>query len=163
MLAVFTTVASREEALTLATVLVERRLAACAQIEPIESVYRWDGAVRHEGEFRIVFKTVEALRKLPGKPKPEDGKPFRAAILAAARLDDGNRRSVVQLLQHWTNGKEFGAEKTELGRRFLQQIKDEVKKRAFPIPYEKTILTYASLHNDAGFIGAAGCAKLKFK
>ncbi|MDB5389945.1 MAG: glcK 2 [Planctomycetaceae bacterium] len=57
----------------------------------------------------------------------------------------------------------FGAETTELGRRFLQEIKDEVKKRAFPIPYAKTILKYASLHNDAGFIGAAGCAKLKFK
>jgi glucokinase len=57
----------------------------------------------------------------------------------------------------------FGAETTELGRRFLQEIKNEVKKRAFPIPYAKTILTYASLHNDAGFIGAAGCAKLKFK
>ena len=58
MLAVFTTVASREEALTLAEALVERRLAACAQIELIESVYRWDGEVRHEPEFRIVFKTV---------------------------------------------------------------------------------------------------------
>jgi glucokinase len=57
----------------------------------------------------------------------------------------------------------FGAEKTELGRRFLQEIRNEVKKRAFPIPYAKTILKYASLHNDAGFIGAAGCAKLKFK
>lgn len=57
----------------------------------------------------------------------------------------------------------FGAEKTELGRRFLQEIRSEVKKRAFPIPYAKTILKYASLHNDAGFIGAAGCAKLKFK
>lgn len=57
----------------------------------------------------------------------------------------------------------FGAETTELGRRFLQEIRSEVKKRAFPIPYAKTILKYASLHNDAGFIGAAGCAKLKFK
>jgi glucokinase len=57
----------------------------------------------------------------------------------------------------------FGAETTELGRRFLQEIKNEVKKRAFPIPYARTTLTYASLHNDAGFIGAAGCAKLKFK
>lgn len=57
----------------------------------------------------------------------------------------------------------FGADKTDLGRRFLQEIRNEVKKRAFPIPYAKTILKYASLHNDAGFIGAAGCAKLKFK
>lgn len=57
----------------------------------------------------------------------------------------------------------FGADKTDLGRRFLQEIRNEVKKRAFPIPYARTILKYASLHNDAGFIGAAGCAKLKFK
>jgi periplasmic divalent cation tolerance protein len=58
LLAVYTTVASREEALTMAKALVERRLAACAQITEIESVYRWDGAVRHEPEFRILFKTV---------------------------------------------------------------------------------------------------------
>ncbi len=57
----------------------------------------------------------------------------------------------------------FGADSTELGRRFLQSIRSEVKKRAFPIPYAKTILKFASLNNDAGFIGAAGCAKLKFK
>ena len=57
----------------------------------------------------------------------------------------------------------FGAENTELGRRFLNEIQAEVKKRAFPIPYSKTVLKYASLHNDAGFIGAAGCAKLKFE
>lgn len=57
----------------------------------------------------------------------------------------------------------FGAEATKVGRRFLKEIRNEVKKRAFPIPYAKTILKYASLHNDAGFIGAAGCAKLKFK
>ena len=60
LLAVYTTVASREEALTMAKALVERRLAACAQVSEIESVYRWDGAVRHEPEFRIVFKTVAA-------------------------------------------------------------------------------------------------------
>jgi glucokinase len=57
----------------------------------------------------------------------------------------------------------FGADSTELGRRFLQEIRNEVKKRALPIPYARTILKYSSLHNDAGFIGAAGCAKLKFK
>jgi len=58
LLAVCTTVASREEALTMARAVVERRLAACAQIEQIESVYRWDGELRHEPEFRIMFKTV---------------------------------------------------------------------------------------------------------
>jgi glucokinase len=56
----------------------------------------------------------------------------------------------------------FGRNESPLGRRFLQSIKDEVKKRAFPVPYERTIIDFATLGGDAGYIGAAGCAKLKF-
>lgn len=56
----------------------------------------------------------------------------------------------------------FGRHETELGRRFLQRIKDEVKLRAFPIPYARTKIDYAMLGGDAGYIGAAGCAKLKY-
>lgn len=57
---VYTTVASLDNARTLAKVLVERRLAACAEVSPIESFYRWNGAVQNEPEYRIVFKTSEA-------------------------------------------------------------------------------------------------------
>lgn len=57
----------------------------------------------------------------------------------------------------------FGRNDTELGRQFLQEIKAEVKKRAFPVPASKTIIDYASLGGDAGYIGAAGCARRKFK
>jgi glucokinase len=56
----------------------------------------------------------------------------------------------------------FGRTDSELGRRFLQEIRTEVKKRAFPIPATKTIIEYASLGSDAGYIGAAGCARMKF-
>ncbi len=59
-LAVVTTIGSQAEAQALARALVERRLAACAQIEPIESFYWWNGAVQHEPEFRVLFKTTEA-------------------------------------------------------------------------------------------------------
>ena len=61
-LAVVTTIGSQAEAQALARALVERRLAACAQIEPIESFYWWNGAVQHEPEFRVLFKTTEAHR-----------------------------------------------------------------------------------------------------
>jgi periplasmic divalent cation tolerance protein len=54
--AVFTTTDTREEAQKLAGALVEHKLAACAQINEIESVYTWDGAVQHDAEFRILFK-----------------------------------------------------------------------------------------------------------
>jgi glucokinase len=57
----------------------------------------------------------------------------------------------------------FGRNETELGRRFLQEIRNEVKRRAFPVPAEKTRIEYASLGGDAGYIGAAGCARLKFQ
>jgi glucokinase len=56
----------------------------------------------------------------------------------------------------------FGRTESGLGQRFLQEIRAEVKKRAFPIPAAKTIIEYASLGSDAGFIGAAGCARMKF-
>lgn len=60
LLAVYTTVATVEDARALALSLVERRLAACAQIEPIESIYAWKGAVEQEPEYRILFKTTAA-------------------------------------------------------------------------------------------------------
>ncbi|MDO8365700.1 MAG: divalent-cation tolerance protein CutA [Saprospiraceae bacterium] len=37
--------------------LVEQRLAACANIFPIQSVYWWEGAVQQEGEWVSILKT----------------------------------------------------------------------------------------------------------
>jgi periplasmic divalent cation tolerance protein len=57
---VVTTLASEAEAKALAQALVERRLAACAQINPIHSVYRWQGAVQSDAEWRLLLKTSAA-------------------------------------------------------------------------------------------------------
>ena len=59
-IAVITTVGSREAAQAMARALVARKLAACAQIDAIESFYTWDGALQNEPEFRITFKTTDA-------------------------------------------------------------------------------------------------------
>lgn len=59
-LAVVTTVDSQPQAQHMARTLVERGLAACAQISEIESFYTWDGAVQHGQEFRVLFKTTRA-------------------------------------------------------------------------------------------------------
>jgi periplasmic divalent cation tolerance protein len=69
---ILTTVATREDAQRLAHAMVEQRLAACAQISAIESVYRWDGALQCEPEWRLLFKTTEAARTA-----------LQAALLAA--------------------------------------------------------------------------------
>ena len=62
LVAVVTTTGSRADALRLAHLAVEKRLAACAQVSPIESVYVWQGAVQHEPEYRLVLKTTAARR-----------------------------------------------------------------------------------------------------
>ncbi len=59
IIAVITTTATLEEAQRIARTLVERRLAACAQISTIESFYRWKGEVQHDREYRLLLKTTE--------------------------------------------------------------------------------------------------------
>lgn len=54
---VLTTVDSEALAETLATRLLEQRLAACVQAVPIASRYRWQGAVRCDDEILLLIKT----------------------------------------------------------------------------------------------------------
>lgn len=57
-----TTTATMEDARKIAAQLVEERLAACVQIvEPITSVYRWQGAVEEERELLLLIKSTEDL------------------------------------------------------------------------------------------------------
>jgi len=57
---VLTTTATREDAGKIARALVERRLAACVNLVPIESVYRWKDAVESAEEWLLVIKTTAA-------------------------------------------------------------------------------------------------------
>ena|ERR1041385_1230746 len=64
---VLSTAGSQDEAKKIATILVERRLAACVNIVPrIQSVYRWEGKIESSEEFLLLIKTIrvreEALR-----------------------------------------------------------------------------------------------------
>ncbi|MEM1324574.1 MAG: divalent-cation tolerance protein CutA [Bacteroidota bacterium] len=45
---------------TMAQQLVERRLVACAQLLPIQSIYRWEGAVQQENEVMLQAKTLSS-------------------------------------------------------------------------------------------------------
>jgi len=58
---VLSTAGSAEEAQKIAQALVERRLAACVNIVgPIQSVYRWKGAVESAPEHLLIIKTTAA-------------------------------------------------------------------------------------------------------
>jgi len=62
-LQVTTTTDSRVEAERLGRVMVERRLAACAQIVgPVSSTYWWKGSMETTEEWMAVLKTTDELR-----------------------------------------------------------------------------------------------------
>ena len=59
-LQVQTTVVERGVAESIARTLVEERLAACVQVlGPIESTYRWEGAVELATEWLLLIKTTQ--------------------------------------------------------------------------------------------------------
>ncbi|MDD5678886.1 MAG: divalent-cation tolerance protein CutA [Kiritimatiellae bacterium] len=55
-----TTVASHREARSLAGLMVKARLAACVQIMPIHSTYRWHNKVEQAAEWLVTAKTQRA-------------------------------------------------------------------------------------------------------
>ena len=62
LIQVITTVEKPEDAHALARELVERRLAACAQIiGPITSIYRWHGTIEQAQEWQVWLKTRAEL------------------------------------------------------------------------------------------------------
>lgn len=58
---ILTTTGSQDEAVAIAETLIAERLAACVQLSPIESWYRWEGKVARADEVRLHVKTSAAL------------------------------------------------------------------------------------------------------
>lgn len=57
---VITTCGNKDEAGAIARLLVEKRLAACVQMHPIESVYTWEGATQSAAEILLLCKIKHA-------------------------------------------------------------------------------------------------------
>ena len=59
-LLVFCTCPDDATAERVARALVEQRLAACVSRAPVQSVYRWNGAVEAAAEVQLLIKTTRA-------------------------------------------------------------------------------------------------------
>jgi periplasmic divalent cation tolerance protein len=58
---VLSTFPSVEVAATVARTLVEERLAACVNVvAPVQSIYRWEGAIHDAAEVLAIIKTTAA-------------------------------------------------------------------------------------------------------
>ena len=90
ILSVTTTVGSRADAEMLARAIVEKRLAACVQVEEgLTSFYRWQGRDCEEAEVRLTIKTLPPcagpLRALFQERHPYEVPQFLAATMEASR------------------------------------------------------------------------------
>ena len=58
---VYITTKDEEEASVIGKALVGERLAACVNIHPIKSIFRWQGEISQEDEMAILAKTRAEL------------------------------------------------------------------------------------------------------
>ena len=79
-----------ETAARLARLLVEQRLAACVQIiDPIHSVYRWQGEVKEEKEVLLLAKSaMDLVPRIDELLRREH--PYEVPELAAAPIVTGS-------------------------------------------------------------------------
>jgi len=82
---VHTSFSSRRTAAKVSRKLIEERLAACANILPASSLYRWKGSIAREDEVIVHLKTSETLY-----PKLEkriaELHPYEIPMITASRI-----------------------------------------------------------------------------
>ncbi len=88
-LVVLTTWPSLELARTIARMLVEEKLVACANLLPaVESIYRWEGKVETSTEVLVILKTttdrVDALER-----RVLELHPYQVPEFLSLRVQDG--------------------------------------------------------------------------
>ncbi len=59
----YVTAPNRAVARKIARLVLEKRLAACANLAPIESLYWWRGKVEEADEVLVIFKTRRTLAR----------------------------------------------------------------------------------------------------
>lgn len=56
---IYITNSSKKEAQKIAKHLLRGKLIACANIFPIESIYRWEGKIENKKEYILIVKTIK--------------------------------------------------------------------------------------------------------
>ena len=86
----YVTAGSREEALAIGRVIVEERLAACANVlDGMSSVYWWQGALQQASEAVLILKTrAELVERLTARIRELHS--YDCPCVVALRIDGGN-------------------------------------------------------------------------
>jgi glucokinase len=132
------------EAYASATAVVNRALEALAKDGGRSSLHQ---VLRRQGEItsRDIF-TAAAADELAAQIVEDTAYYLAVGAMNLMHVIDPDR--VV-----------FGGGMIAAGEGFLERVRHHVRRLALPVPAEKTHLCYAQLGSDAGFIGAAACAR----
>jgi glucokinase len=57
----------------------------------------------------------------------------------------------------------FGRSESPLGRKFLARVQEEIHARAYKFLADRTVIGFAALGGDAGYLGAAGIARRDYR
>ncbi len=77
------------EARKIGRTLVEERLAACANIFPISSIYRWKDNIEEASEFAIMVKTLSENVKAVEK-KVSEIHSYEVPCVVSFNIDEGS-------------------------------------------------------------------------
>jgi glucokinase len=137
------------EAYASATAVVKRTRDALSDDRgrsPLHAVLREQGDINS----RDIFDAAAAGDELADKIVDETA--FYLAVGATNMMHTIDPDMVV-----------FGGGMIAAGERFLERIRRHIHQLAFPVPAERTQIRFAQLGTDAGFIGAAACARQLYR
>jgi glucokinase len=136
---------------------------------------RWGCLEAYASATAVVKRTLETLRQQPSVLADvlKRGAELTARdVFDAAAAGDALAEKIVEETAYYlavgaTNLMHtidpdmvaFGGGMIAAGEDFLNRIRRHVRQLAFPVPAERTRICYARLGADAGFIGAAACAR----
>ena len=145
------------------------RLCSCGAYGHLEGYASATALVKRAHEALEADAAPSLLRELQ-----PDGLTSRAVSEAADAGDELARRLMRETAHYLAVGAVslmhtidpdivlFGGGMIAAGQPFLEDIRTDIRSMAFPVPAAKTRIEYAQLGGDAGFIGAAGCARMAF-
>jgi len=86
---IYITAGDMAEARKIGRILVEERLAACANIFPITSIFRWKGNIDETSEFGIIVKTrTEKVKEIEKRVKELHS--YEVPCVVSFKIDDGS-------------------------------------------------------------------------
>ena len=152
---------------------------------PMDSLGKRGSLESYTNATAVVERTLAALRGGTASTlakRQEAAEPITPRIVAeAAEKGDVLARKVIMDTAYWLaigivtlvhtidpdavvlgGAMNFGGNDSEIGREFLQRIRDEVRPRLLEPLRDEVRIEFASLGGDAGYIGAAGLARLEY-